>query len=343
MAISPPRPVISESWARAVAAAAPLGGDVADVAVDRSGAIHLLTRHPSGVIVFDAGGRLVRSYGQGELSARPHGITIGLDGLVYCVDEDDHAVRKFTAEGRPAGVIGVPGHASDTGADWSIADFRTRVGSIRHGGPPFNHPTKLAVAPSGDLYVADGYANARVHRFSAGGELLQSWGEPGTGRGEFHVPHCVVVTPDERLLVADRENDRVQVFSLDGRFLDAWTDLRRPSAVAVSSEGFVYVTEMACPAGHESFVHGRVEQTIPARVSVLDGRGRPVHRFAHGGHPCDAGNVLCPHGVAVGADGSLYVAEITRTALASGSGGIGPGEVGARHCHVVHRFVPGAA
>lgn len=316
-----------------------LGGDVADVAVDASGAVYLLARHPSGVFVLDTEGRLLRTFGEGHLSSRPHGITIGLDGLVYCVDEDDHVVRKFAADGRPAGVLGTAGRPSDTGADWGLIDFKARIGSIKRGGPPFNHPTKLAVAPNGDLYVSDGYANARIHRFSANGELLRSWGEPGSRAGEFHVPHCLVVTADERLLVADRENDRVQVFSLAGHFLEEWTDMRRPSAVALDRHGFVYVTEMASPVGHQSWVHGTVRDAIPARVSVFDGRGRLMERFAHGGHPCDRGNVLCPHGAAVATDGSLYVAEITRTALSSGSGGIGPGDLGGRHCHVVHKFI----
>lgn len=343
MSPSAPRLRVDGSWGAAVAAAAPAAGDVADVAVDAAGRVHLLTRHPAGVLVFDAGGALLSSFGSSELSARPHGITIGLDGLVYCVDEDDHAVRRFTPEGRLDGVIGTAGRPSDTGADWSLTDFRARTASIRRGAPPFNHPTKLAVAPNGDLYVADGYANARVHRFSAAGELLQSWGEPGTGPGEFHIPHCVLVTGDERLLVADRENDRLQVFTLDGRFLEAWTDMRRPSAVAQDGQGFLYVTEMASPRGHESWVHGRVTEPVPARVSVFDARGRLVERFAHGGHPCAPGNVLCPHGVAVDAAGNLYVAEITLTSLASGSGGIGRDGLDGHHCHVVHRFAPVAA
>ena len=211
---------------------------------------------------------------------------------------------------------------------------------IARGGPPFNHPTKLAVAPDGDLYVADGYANARVHRFSPAGELLQSWGEPGTGPGEFHVPHSLLVTGEEKLLVADRENDRIQVFALDGRFLQMWTDVRRPSAIAVDRAGFFYVSEMASPVGHESWVHGRVSSPLAARLSVFDARGRLQGRFAHGGHPCEPGNLLTPHGLAIDSAGCVYVAEVTRTSLLSGSAGVDPAELGGRHCHVVHKFHP---
>ena len=331
----------SQDWTDRVEAGAPgLGGDVADVAVDAADRVYLLTRHPSGVFVFENDGSHLHSWGGSDLSARPHGITIGLDGLVYVVDEDDHTVRKFTRSGRLLDLIGSSGQASDTGADWSIPDFKQRIGSIQRGGPPFNHPTKLAVAPNGDLYVADGYANARVHRFSATGELISSWGQPGTGPGQFHVPHSVLVTAGERLLVADRENDRIQVFSLEGRFIEQWTDLRRPSAVAVDAAGFVYTSEMASPTGHDSWVHGHVTEPFPARISVFDARGRLQTRFAHGGHPCDPGNLMTPHGLAIDSSGSVYVAEITQTSLRSGSGGVDPAELGGRHCHLVHRFDP---
>lgn len=331
---------VAKQWTQHVeSSGAGLSGDVADVAVDEMDRVYLLTRHPSGVFVFETGGAFVTSWGAADLSARPHGITVGLDGLVYCVDEDDHSVRKFTRSGRLVGVIGTSGHPSDTGADWSIPDFKARIGSIARGGPPFNHPTKLAVAPNGDLYVTDGYANARVHRFSSGGELLTSWGEPGSRPGQFHVPHSILVTPDEKVLVADRENDRIQVFALDGKFIEAWTDLRRPSAIAVDRDGFVYTSEMASPAGHDSWVHGRVLHPFPARISVFDARGRLQDRFAHGGHPCDPGNLLAPHGLAIDSSGSVYVAEITRTSLGSGSGGVDPSELGERHCHIVHKFI----
>src|SRR5581483_8410615 len=85
---------------------------------------------------------------------------------------------------------------------------------------PFNHPADVTVAPSGDIYVADGYANSTVHRFAPDGTLRRTWGRPGRGPGEFTTPHAVRVHPDGRVIVADRENDRVQVFSPDGEYLD---------------------------------------------------------------------------------------------------------------------------
>ena len=99
-----------------------------------------------------------------------------------------------------------------SGAESGFYDGRT-LESIGRGGPPFNRPTNVAVAPSGELYVSDGYGNCKVHRFSAEGELIQSWGEPGKGPGQFNLPHGVAVAADGRVLGADRENHRIPVFN----------------------------------------------------------------------------------------------------------------------------------
>src|SRR5947209_2532895 len=112
--------------------------------------------------------------------------------------------------------LGTSGRAADTGAVGH--DFRT----IRRIGPPFNLPTNLALAPGGELYVADGYGNARIHKFSADGRLLFSWGEPGSGRGQFHLPHGIAVGREGTVYVADRENSRIQLFSPAGDFLAEW-------------------------------------------------------------------------------------------------------------------------
>ena len=162
--------------------------DVAGVAVDSRDNVYVFNRDEHPVIVYDREGRHLGSWGEGLFSV-PHGITIGPDDSVFCVDTGDHTVRKFTTEGRLLLTIGTAGSASDTGF---VEDYR----SIRQGGPPFNKPTNLALGPSGDLYVSDGYGNARVHCFSPDGELRFSWGEPGSGPGQFKVPHAIATDPD---------------------------------------------------------------------------------------------------------------------------------------------------
>src|SRR5262249_34032974 len=152
--------------------------------------------HP--VIVFGEAGAYQFSWGEG-LITRAHGIFIDPEDMVYLVDDAGHTVRKFTPDGRLLMTPGTPGPPSGTRAKSS--DYRT----IRHAGPPFCYPTNLARAADGTLFIADGYGNARVHHFSADGRLLASWGEPGTGPGQFQVPHGIAVSRDGRVFVADRE------------------------------------------------------------------------------------------------------------------------------------------
>lgn len=312
--------------------------DVCDVAVDSRDRVFLLTRMEARVVIYERDGTFVKSWGDDILSPRPHGITIGPDGAVYCVDEEDQTIRKFTEDGQELAVMGLSGVASDTGFDWSIKDFKDRVASIKCGAPPFNRPTNLAVAPNGDLYVSDGYGNARVHHFSAQGDLIRSWGEPGIAPGEFHVPHGLVVH-DGRLLVADRENDRIQVFTMDGEFVEEWTDIYRPTAIAIDREGRILVTELGSGPNHHSWVHGTIASARPGRLSLLDERGRVLQRTGDRGAPCAPGNMAAPHGVAVDSEGSVYIANVVGSHL---GGRLSAGEdlPDLDHCHTIQKLVP---
>jgi sugar lactone lactonase YvrE len=295
--------------------------DASDVAVDSHDRVYLLTRMDPRVIVYDRDGSFLTTWGEDILSAKPHGITIGPDDAVYIVDEADQTVRKFAADGTPLAVIGTPGVKSDTGFDNSIREFRYRVASIKQAGPPFNHPTKAAVAPNGDLYVADGYGNARVHHFSPEGELIHSWGEPGSGPGQFRVPHGICFDGDGRVLVADRENDRVQFFRDDGKYLDSMT-LRRPCSVAVDKDGLLYVGGTWWAPGAYSWVRGTITGVERSQVSVLDRNGKLLAQFGEGGGPslwpddaCEPGVIVSAHGIAVDSRGDIYVASPTHSSL----------------------------
>src|SRR5438552_16200766 len=218
------------------------------------------------------------------------------DGPIWCVDDGDHTVRKLTPDGALLLTLGTSGRPSDTGYDGQ------HVASIARGGPPFNRPTNLAVAPNGDLYVTDGYGNARVHRFSPTGELLASWGEPGTGPGQFMLPHGIAVDATGNVLVCDRESDRIQVFTADGRFVREITEVQRPTQI-VLARGLLYVSELGWRAGQRSFSHGPIERDLPSRVTILDANGTVVARIG-GPDPCGPGSCCAPHGLAGDADGN---------------------------------------
>ena len=202
--------------------------------------------------------------------------------------------------------LGTRGRPSDTGYDGAA------YATIARAGPPFNRPTNLAVAPSGDLYVTDGYGNARVHRFAADGRLVRSWGAPGGGPGEFRIPHGIAVLADGRVLVTDRENDRIQVFDPDGRHLTEWRDIQRPTQLCVGPDGLLYVSELWWRKGQRSERFGEITADRYGRVSALRDDGTVVARWG-GSAPGTAGGFTAPHGIAVDSRGDVYVAEVTHT------------------------------
>ncbi len=310
--------------------------DVAGVATDAEDRVYLFCRDTPRVIVYDRDGRFLRSWGEGLFHDRPegsaHGITVGPDGSVWCVDDGNHTIKKFTPDGALLLTLGTPGVPSDTGyvGPQPGVSGSTILGTITHGGPPFNRPTNLAFAPSGDFYVSDGYGNARVHRFSADGTLIQSWGEPGTGPGQFMLPHGIAVHPDGRVFVADRENDRIQIFSADGTYLEEWHDTQRPTQLQITADGTVYVAELWRRVGEVSQRHGTATADAPGRISVLASDGTVLSRWG-GPNRCDPGMLCAPHSLALDSRGDLYVGEVTYTF------GVSRGDTPA-DCHTFQKF-----
>jgi len=299
--------------------------EVAGVATDSRDRVFVFNRGDHPVIIFDRDGRFLGSWGE-NLFARPHGLTIGPDDAVYCTDDLDHTVRKFTPEGTLLLTLGTSGRPSDTGA--TSQDFRT----IRHAGPPFHYPTNLAPAPDGSLYISDGYGNARIHQFSPDGIHLFSWGEPGSGPGEFRLPHGIAVAPGGTVVVADRENSRLQFFSSGGRFLQEWTDVARPCQVLVDAGGHVYVAELGYRAGMWPDTTAPFPDATGGRVSVFDHEGVLLARWGGGSNPCAPGDFFAPHDLCLDSRGDLYVGEVIWSA--GGSEGVVPPD-----CHALQKFV----
>ncbi len=235
-------------------------GNTSHVATDSQDRVYVYQRQDPPVLVFDSDGNLLTSWGSGEL-LDAHGIYISAADEVYLVDRDAHEVVKFNVSG----------------------ESRLRLG--HRGRPslqaPFNHPADIAVAPNGDLLVADGYGNSSVHRFSADGQHQLSWGTPGSGPGQFTTPHGIWVDLAERVYVCDRENNRVQVFSIGGEYLTEWRDFYHPMDIYQDPQGVFYVTDQ-----------------IP-RITMLNAAGEMITR---GRTPYNG------HGVWLDSQGNVYLA-----------------------------------
>jgi peptidylglycine monooxygenase len=229
------------------------GGKPTDVVCDDRGHVFVLLRadsyvHPGQPTVIELAPDGRRLAAWGEDIADGHMLSIAPDGRLYIVDRDAHEIVVFDRSGQRIGGLGQ-----------------------RHQpNAPFNHPCDVAIAPSGDIYVADGYGASRVHRFSRDGTLIATWGTPGAEPGQFTTPHGIWALADGRIAVADRENNRVQVFRADGKLLSVWTDFYHPMDIFQDATGAIHVTDQ-----------------IP-RLSLLspDGtllaRCRPVLNGAHG-------------------------------------------------------------
>jgi DNA-binding beta-propeller fold protein YncE len=298
--------------------------EVAAVASDSRDRVFVFNRSDHPLIIFDRDGSFLGSWGEG-LFPCPHGITIGPDDAVYCTDDFDHTVRKFSPEGKLLLTLGVSGKPSNTGA--TSIDFRT----IKHVGPPFHHPTNLALASNGDMYVSDGYGNARIHRFSPDGQLLHSWGAPGRGPGEFQVPHGIAIDRQGVIYVADRENSRVQLFSPEGDFLAEWTEVARPCQVYIDPVENIFVAELGFKAGMWSGTSAPPDAP-GGRVSIFDRAGKLKARWGGGHQPCAAGDFFAPHGICVDSRGDLYVSEVTYSG--GGKDGVVPPT-----CHALQKLV----
>jgi DNA-binding beta-propeller fold protein YncE len=300
-------------------------GEVVGVAADSRDRVYVFSRGEHPVTVFDRDGAFLASWGEG-LFTRPHGLFIGPDDSVYCTDDCGHTVRKFTPDGRLLLTLGTSGRPSDTGA--TSMDFRTIV----RAGPPFHYPTNLALSPSGEMYVSDGYGNARVHTFAPDGRFLFSWGAPGGGPGQFHLPHGIAVDSQGIVYVADRENSRIQRFAPDGAYLSEWTDVARPCQVFIDRAGDVYVAELGFIAGMWPGTTAPGPDPPGGRLSVFDRRGELLARWGGGRNPCAPGDFFAPHGICVDSHGDIYVGEVVM------SGGGNRGLV-SLDCHSLQKFV----
>jgi sugar lactone lactonase YvrE len=245
------------------------------------------------ILKFNADGTLLTSFGAG-LFVVPHGLHVDRDGNVWVTDSSDgtnntpnkgHQVFKFSSNGRllmTLGKAGVAGAGPDT----------------------FNRPSDVLVAPSGDIFVADGHggnSNARIVKFSSDGRFIKAWGAQGTAPGEFNVPHSLAMDSQGRLFVADVQNQRIQIFDQEGRFLAQWKQFGQPGGVYIDRNDVLYVADsLSGPMTHPGWIRG---------IRIGSAKDGTVTAFIPDPTP-DANPITAAEGVATDKDGNVYGAVV---------------------------------
>jgi DNA-binding beta-propeller fold protein YncE len=250
-------------------------GECAGVTVDKNDNIWVFNRGAHPVMVFDKSGKILKAWTEVPVTSA-HGIRADAENNIWTVDVAAHRVMKFNQAGHLLMMIGQVGGAA--------GDNNTKDG--------FNRPTNLIFAPNGDFFVSDGYVNSRVVKFNKDGEYLMHWGKKGTGDGEFDLVHDVALDSDGRLYVADRTNQRVQIFDMNGKFLGKWTDVGAPWGLCYTKrENALYM----CDGVNNRIVKLSLDGKI---LGVLSSYGKIP------------GKLDFPHTIAVDSTGAIYVAEI---------------------------------
>jgi streptogramin lyase len=281
-------------------------GSSSAVAVDHKGNIWVADRCGANdckgskldpVMEFDKDGKFIKAFGAGKMLF-PHGIFIDKDDHIWIADGhvgngigDD--VIEFDQNGKVLKILGKPG-VSGNGPD------------------TFHEPNAVLIAPNGNIFVADGHEpgpghNARVVKLDPNGKFIMQWGSHGTGPGQFEMPHSLAMDSQGRLFVADRGNNRVQIFDQNGKFIAAWSQFSRPSGVYVDANDVLYVTdsESIDKKGYgynPAFQRGmRVGSAKTGEVTAFI----PDPDYPHGNPDTSAGE-----GVWADANGVIYGAEV---------------------------------
>lgn len=238
-------------------------GPVSSVAIDADGTVHAFRREGA-ILTFDKNGAFLKSWGEG-IAKWTHGLEIDREGFIWATDGEGHQVKKFTPQGELLLALGKYDVAGD-------------------GPNSFNRPTDVVVAENGEFYVADGYGNSRIVKFSKDGRYIMDWGSKGTAPGQFDTPHALALDSRQRLFVGDRGNKRIQIFDGEGNFLDEWTHLGIPYGIDISRDDWLYVAD-----------------GVTNQVMIANARDGQVIEIIEGSHQV--------HWVSVDPWGDVYVAS----------------------------------
>lgn len=241
------------------------------VAVDKREHVFVFHRGPHSIMEFDKEGTLVRSWGDGVF-VRPHALKFDREGNLWAADDQGHIVVKMDDKGRVRMVLG-------------RKNFKGETDDL------FNRPTDIAFGPNGDVYISDGYGNSRVVQYTREGKFVRTWGKKGSGEGEFNLPHGIAVDKSGRVYVGDRDNRRLQVFDAEGKFVTQWKHVGSPWGIVITDDESLFL----CDGYNNRILKTNLSGEV---LGVLGGPGKLP------------GLLDYSHHLAVGRDGSIYVAEI---------------------------------
>ncbi len=276
--------------------AAPVTKGMRGLTIDRQERIWTLNNGEQVVQVYSTDGKYLFGWGEG-LFKSAHGVRIAPDGSVWIVDAQDHTVRKFDEKGHLLLTLGT---LNEIGED------------EKH----FNKPTDVAITPSGEVFVADGYINNRIVHFDARGRFIKAWGKRGLGVGELNLPHGIALDSKGRLYVVERNNARIQVFDQNGKSLGLWSNLLIPWGIHITPRDEVYVCGSS-PMPYTGFEgNGRKMLGVPPKdqlVMKFDTTGRVLELacFPQGAqHDWRPGQLIWVHSIAVDHGGNLYLGDV---------------------------------
>jgi len=287
-----------EGWpqkpAEAVWAAMP------SIAVDPTGNIWTFNRGNIPIQIYRPDGTFVRMWGQDGVFKNPHQIRFDKDGNVWAADNGYHTVTKFSPNGQALMTLGTKNQPGE---------------DDKH----FNQPTDIAITPSGDVFISDGYVNSRIVHYDKTGKFVKAWGKLGTGAGEFSLPHGIALDSKGRLYVVDRNNARIQVFEQSGKYVTEWRNIMTPWAIWITPNDEIYVCGSSPSQWWEvpeKGFYGVFMNGIPPKDQIVikfdtDGRVKQLWAFPMGeGLGTKPGQLKWVHGIAVDAKGDLYLGDI---------------------------------
>jgi len=300
-------------------------GEVSGIAVNSRGHVFVFTRSNSAngpayapaaaqLLEFGPKGEFIREIGKGLYAwSFAHAVRIDKADNIWAVDKGSDMVIKFNPAGRVVWVFGRRKESSDD-----------ETGPWEHPEPPrphvdglFRQPTDVAWDSKGNTYISDGYVNSRVAKYDANGDWVKSWGEQGTGPGQFRLPHAIAVDNQDRIYVGDRSNRRIQVFDADGTFLRMFTiDVPPPpgtrpvygnAPTGARLQATIGAPNSICITPGLNQVMFVGESTFPGRLFKVALDGTVLGVIGRSGR--QLGRFSGVHGLACPSENELYTAE----------------------------------